>query len=625
MTRSIVAALAMAACAVPPRPEPPLVAEPVAPPAPSQPIAATPRTDLIPRAVLFAEPERTDVQISPDGKQLAWRARGTLTLAPIATLDQAKPIADHVARYMWVGKQLAFTDDAGALFRFDGGKVSPVAPHAELLATSRRASAVAVSIDHAIYRVELATGGKTLVDRNADGFTRFLFDDALRPAFAEKPTGDGSMQWFTPKGRGWAAFDTIGDADVTATTAIEVSPDGRTAYALDSRGRDTAALVSIDLHSKASEALATNVFADATSTIVDPATRVPVAASFTYVLERWVALDFDYQADIDGITSLVGGDDYHVVSQAADNRTWIVQASSPQHPARYFAWDRAKHRGAAIFSGTPALDKAPLVPMTTVNVPTRDGLPMIGYLSLPAASDPANTGRPKSPVPLVVLVHNGPWSRDRWGYVPLHQLLANRGYAVLSVNYRGSTGFGKRFTAAANLQWGKQMEDDLIDAVGWAATQPLARPDRIAIVGEGYGGYAAMMGLALVPERFACGVALDGPENLATFVPSLPALFAHRVGDDKTALEAASPLAHLAAIQRPLLVGHDDTSADVKQLVDNLTSRNVPVASVLVPKGGNPAFFGAAEAFLAGCLGGAYEPLDKDAPIKLEAGKLPGM
>jgi dipeptidyl aminopeptidase/acylaminoacyl peptidase len=594
MTRSIVAILAIGACAVPPRPEPPLLTEPTAPTAPPQAVTATPRTDLIPRALLFAEPDRVDVRLSPDGKQLAWRSHSALMLASIAALDQAKHVADHVAHYAWVGKDLVFVDDAGGLV----GRTK-LADHAELLATSR--TAVVVSIDHAIYRIDLASGAKTLVERNADGFTRFLFDSALRPAFAEKPTGDGGMQWFAPKPRGWAPFDTIGDADVLATTALEVSPDGRTVYALDSRGRDTAALVSIDLRTKASEPLATNVFADATSTIVDPISRVPVAASFTYVLERWVALDFDYQADIDGITSLVGGDDYHVVSQSADNHTWIVQASSPQHPARYFTWDRTKRHGAALFSATPALDQAPLVPLHAVNIPTRDGLPMIGYLALPTAIDPAGTGRASSPPPLVLLVHGGPWQRDRWGYAAVQQLLANRGYAVLAVNYRGSTGFGKRFTAAGDRAWGTHLQDDLLDAVGWAAVQGFARPDRIAIAGAGYGGYAALMGLELAPERFACGVDLDGVTNLATLIATLPKSLGKRVNDDK----AASPLAQLAAIQRPLLVSHHGDDADVKQLVDNLKSRNVAVTEIA--DAAEPAVFAAAEPFLAKCLGGSYE------------------
>jgi dipeptidyl aminopeptidase/acylaminoacyl peptidase len=596
MTRSIVAVLAIGACAVPPRVEPPLLTEPEPKVAAPQPVAATPRTDLIPRAVLFAEPDRVDVKLSPDGKQLAWRSHAALMVAPIAMLDQTKQVAEHVAHYAWVGKELVFVDDAGTLSGH-----TKLAEHAELLAASR--SAVAVSIDHAIYRIEL-TGAKTLVDRNADGFTRFLFDAALRPAFAEKPTGDGGVQWFVPKSRGWAPFDTIVDADALATTALEVSPDGRTMYALDSRGRDTAALVSIDLRTKASEPLATNVFADATSTIVDPSSRVPVAASFTYVLERWVAIDFDVQADIDGITSLVGGDDYHVVSQSADNHTWIVQASSPQHPARYFVWDRTKRHGTALFSATPALDKAALVPMHTVNVPTRDGLPMIGYLSLPAASDPSGSGRVSSPLPLVVLVHDGPWARDRWGYSAVQQLLANRGYAVLALNFRGSTGFGKPFIAAGDREWGKHLQDDLLDAVGWAAVQGIARADRVAIVGAGYGGYATLMGMALAPDRFACGVDLDGFENLATLIAVLPKQLGKRID------EAASPLAHLAAIERPLLVGHhaDDARlppADVKQLVDNLASRNIPVTEITDAT--EPTVFGGAEPFLAKCLGGSYE------------------
>ncbi len=175
---------------------------------------------------------------------------------------------------------------------------------------------------------------------------------------------------------------------------------------------------------------------------------------------------------------------------------------------------------------------------------------------------------------------------------------------MLSVNYRGSTGFGKRFTAAGNLEWGKHMQDDLLDAVGWAAVQGIARADRVAIAGAGYGGYATLMGMALAPDRFACGVDLDGFENLATLISVLPTQLGKRIDD------AASPLAHLAAIEHPLLVSHhaDDArlpAADVKQLVDNLASRSVPVTEIADAT--EPTVFAAAEPFLAKCLGGSYE------------------
>jgi dipeptidyl aminopeptidase/acylaminoacyl peptidase len=237
-------------------------------------------------------------------------------------------------------------------------------------------------------------------------------------------------------------------------------------------------------------------------------------------------------------------------------------------------------------------------------------------------------------VPLVLDVHGGPWGRDRWGFNPYHQLFANRGYAVLSVNFRGSTGFGKKFLNAGNREWAGTMHNDLLDAVAWALREKIAQPGKVAIFGGSYGGYATLVGLTFTPETFACGVDIVGPSNLVTLLSTIPPywapamqLFKDRVGDHTTAegkkfLEERSPLTYVAKIRRPLLIGQGANDPRVKQaesdqIVKAMQERKIPVTYVLFPDEGHGfarpanrlAFNAVAEAFLAEHLGGRYEPI----------------
>jgi dipeptidyl aminopeptidase/acylaminoacyl peptidase len=272
-----------------------------------------------------------------------------------------------------------------------------------------------------------------------------------------------------------------------------------------------------------------------------------------------------------------------------------------------------------------------------VVVPARDGLALVCYYSLPLESDPGQTGRPAQPLPLALLVHGGPWARDEWGYNPVFQLLANRGYAVLSVNFRGSTGFGKEFINAANKEWGGKMHDDLVDAVNWAIDQGIAEPERVAILGGSYGGYATLVGMTFTPELFACGVDIVGPSSLETLLNTIPPywqpqieLFANRVGDHRTEegrvfLQQRSPLTYVDNIRSPLLIGQGANDPRVKQsesdqIVRAMQEKEIPVTYALYPDEGhgfarpenNLSFFAVAEAFLAECLGGRHEPLGDD-------------
>jgi dipeptidyl aminopeptidase/acylaminoacyl peptidase len=306
-------------------------------------------------------------------------------------------------------------------------------------------------------------------------------------------------------------------------------------------------------------------------------------------------------------------------------------------PASAYLYDRKAGTITKLFDQRPALAKAPLVPMQSLELKARDGLTLISYLSLPPGSDTNGDGVPESPVPMVLNVHGGPWGRDTYGFDNEHQWLANRGYAVLSVNYRGSTGLGKGFVNASNKEWAGKMHDDLLDAVEWAVKQRVTTSDKVAIYGGSYGGYATLVGMTFTPDAFACGVDIVGPSNLATLLASIPPYwksfyeeFAVRVGDPRTEegkklLADRSPISRVDAIKKPLLIAQGANDPRVKraesdQIVKAMKDKNLPVTYVLYPEEGHgfaqPAnrtsFYAIAEGFLSQCLGGRYQPVGDD-------------
>ncbi len=661
----------------PPAPEAPPsqpAAAPVAPP-PAPVAVGKPKNDLIPRSILFGNPERTNVQISHDGKHLAWIAarNGVLNVwvAPIDKLDAAKPVTSDTARpvrqYFWAfdNKHVLYMQDTGGdenfhLFRADlDGKTEDLTPYqntrAELLGMSERfPTTLEVGLNdrdpkhHDVYKLELTNGKRTLVYQNDDGFAQFHVDPDLKLAFAEKLQPDGSGQLFVPDGKGWKPYDTIPFEDSQTTSIAAIAPGGKLAYANDSRGRDTSALVELDIKTKKTKVLADDAHADVGDLMFHPTKHTVLAAAFDYDRVHWHAIDKSVQADLDGLEKLAEGGDFAVSSTSLDFKTWIVATSTPQHPRHYYVWDHAKHAGKFLFAAQPALDTQPLVGEEAVTIMARDGLPLVSYLTKPANAS--------GPVPLVVFVHGGPWARDHYGYSPFNQLFANRGYAVLQVNYRGSSGFGKKFLNAGNNQWAKKMHDDILDATKWAVDQHVTTKDQIAIAGGSYGGYETLVGLAMTPDVYACGVDIVGPSNLMTLLASIPPYwvpiqseFRLRVGNWDTAegkaqLEAASPLTHAAQIKRPLLIGQGANDPRVKQaesqqIVSAMKQHGLPVTYIVFPDEGhgfarpenNIAFVGAMEAFLSAHLGGYYLPLSTEeiaaSSMKIEEGKrgIPGL
>lgn len=625
--------------------------------------SATPA--LIPRRVLFGNPDKASAQISPDGSRLSYLAPvdGVLNVwvGPIDDPAAAQPVTQDADRgirfYGWAytNTHILYIQDKGGdenwrLYSVDltSGAIVDLTPVEGTQARLQQASPdfpdeLLIALNdrvpelHDIYRINMRTGERQLVLQN-EGFAGFLSDDAFQLRLAFRITPDGGSELLMPDADGgWSSWMQIAMEDTLTTSPVGLNKAGDTVYMLDSRGRNTAALTSLALDRGTQTVLAENPQADISGTLVHPTEKHVQAVASNYDRKQWQILDVTITHDMAYLRQVSPGD-IEVVSRTLDDRVWIVAYVVDDGPVRYYRYDWETRQATYLFSNRQALEGLALAKMHAVVIPARDGLDLVSYVTLPVGSEREDDPqRPASPVPMVLLVHGGPWARDEWGYDPWHQWLANRGYAALSVNFRSSTGLGKDFINAGDREWGAKMHDDLIDAVAWATQQGIADPQRIAITGGSYGGYATLAGLTFTPETFACGVDIVGPSNLRTLLESLPAywqpqieLFTKRVGDHRTEdgqafLAERSPLNYVDRIQRPLLIGQGANDPRVKQaesdqIVQAMQAKGIPVTYVLYPDEGhgfarpenNMSFNAITEAFLAQCLGGRFEPLGED-------------
>jgi len=653
-------------------------APPVAPaPAKKDP----PRADasLLARDAFFANPDRAWPMLSPDGKRISWLSSvdGVLNVwvAPAGDLAKAKPVTQDKKRgirtYRWAytSNHVLYLQDKDGDENWhvhsvdvDKGTDKDLTPaegaQARIEALSHRAPTdVLVGLNdrdkkwHDVWRINVVTGDKKLVQKN-DGFAAFVADHDLKIRFGMKPTPDGGVSMTTPDAKGeFKEVFKVGIEDAQTTHVVGFDKTGKTAYLVDSRDRDTAALVEFDMATKKSKVVLDDGQADIMDLELHPTEKRVQAAVAQYDRIRWHAIDPAFRADLDVIGAAAPGD-LAVFSRTQDDSKWIVQTTVSDAPKKFWLYDRAKKKVDFLFTNMKALEGASLSKMHPVHVKSRDGLDLVSYLTLPRAADADGDGMPdagKGPLPMVLFVHGGPWSRDSWGLNPYHQWLSSRGYAVLSVNYRGSTGFGKKFINAADKQWAAKMHDDLVDAVAWAVGQKIADKDKVAIMGGSYGGYSTLVGLTFTPETFACGVDIVGPSNLVTLLQAIPPYweseveqFTRRIGDHRTEegkklLLSRSPITYVDKIKRPLLIGQGANDPRVKQaesdqIVKAMQAKGIPVTYVLYPDEGHgfarpenrKSFNAVAEIFLAQCLGGPYQPIGGDfkgASITVPAGK----
>ncbi len=619
-------------------------------------------TPLIPRQVLFGNPDKASARLSHDGTKLSYLAPkdGVLNVfvGPVDKPDEAKPVTNDTQRgirsYSWAydNKHILYVQDSKGdedwhVYSVDleSGETKDLTPMKGVAAqiegvSEKFPSEIIVGINdrdpqfHDLYKINIATGDKELLEKNTE-FAGYVVDDDFKVRFASKMMPDGSLQYLEPNGDGgWKDYINVG-ADDTLTTAIAgFDKTGQKLYLTDSRDRNTSALVEIDLADGAQKVLASSDKADLSGVVAHPTEKNIQAVSFDYTRPEWQVLDPAIQGDLDYLKSVADGE-LQIASRTQDDTKWIVAYVMDDGPVRYYLYDRPNKKADFLFTNRKSLEGQPLAKMHPQVIKARDGLELVSYLTLPVASDPDGDGRPNEPLPMVLVVHGGPWARDSWGYDTEHQLLANRGYAVLSVNYRGSTGLGKEFTNAGNKEWAGKMHDDLIDAVDWAVNEKIADPARVAIMGGSYGGYATLVGLTFTPEKFACGVDIVGPSNIFTLLSTIPPywapmvqMFKDRVGDmtteeGKKLLDERSPLNYVEKINKPLLIAQGANDPRVKQseadqIVAAMKEKKIPMTYVLFPDEGhgfarpenNLAFYAVAEAFLAEQLGGRYEPVE---------------
>jgi dipeptidyl aminopeptidase/acylaminoacyl peptidase len=614
--------------------------------------------ELIPRQVLFGNPERIRPRISPDGTQLAWIApsAGVLNVwvAPANPgQDQgidwpaARVVTDDADRgirmFAWAhdGRHLLYVQDTGGdenwrlhdvdletmrrrdLTPFDNVQTQLIAaekkfPTEILIGLNRDNPQL-----HDVYRLDLTTGELAKEVENP-GFVGWLADSQLVVRAGVAPQPDGSLRLMVrgSAGEDWRELLSIAAEDALTSSPIAFSEDGAALLAVSSVGTNTGRLVRIDLATGAAEVLAEDPESDVTDVRLNPDTREPQIVTFLKDRSEYRVLDSGVEADLAAIRALHPGDPSFADADD-DDRIWLIGFTNDTGAVPYYSYDRETRTGRFLFEHQPELSRYELAPMEPFSFTSRDGLTIHGYATFPP-------GAGRSGLPMVLNVHGGPWARDEWGFNPEAQWLANRGYLCLQVNFRGSTGYGKAFVNAGDREWGGRMHDDLVDAVAFATGQGWADPDRVAIYGGSYGGYAALVGAAFTPELFRCAIDIVGPSNLKTLIETVPPYWApviaqfHRaVGDpakDADFLWSRSPLSRADNIAVPLLIaqGANDPrvkQAESEQIVAALEKAGIEHEYMLFPDEGHGfakpenrlRFYAAAEKFLARYLGGRAE------------------
>jgi len=611
---------------------------------------------MIEREVLFGNPERVSVRLSPDGKYLSYVAPYqevlNIWIAPLNNVKDAFVITQDEKRgihnYSWAfdGKTLLYMKDQEGnenwqLFSVDVEtkqhkcltpqaniqarieKLSPSLPQELLIAINERDPAY-----HDLYKLNICTGEKVLIFKN-ESYSGYVCNEELKLKLLAKETPEGGSIWFYLNEGKVTPFQEIPVEDRLTTTPLRFNKEETQLYLIDSRGRNTGGLFEFNLATGIQTLIGDDARTDISDVMVNPITKKIEAYAVTYGRKEWSFCVEEISEELKTLQSIKEGD-IEVLSRTLDDQHWIVGFIKDNSPLHYYHYDRHQKQKTFLFSNRPNLENMPLVKMRPMVIKARDGLDLMCYLSLPEDCE-----KPICPLPLVLLVHGGPSARDYWGYEPIPQWLANRGYAVLSVNYRGSTGFGKNFLNAGNGEWGGKMHEDLLDAVQFVIDQKIADPEKVAIMGGSYGGYATLIGLTFTPDIFACGIDIVGPSNLVTLVESIPpywkpylAAFKVTIGADfetfegKEFLKTRSPIHYVNQIKKPLLIcqGANDPrvkQAESDQIVKEMEAKNIPVTYVLYPDEGHGlarpqnrlSFFGIAEAFLAQNLGGRKQPL----------------
>jgi len=612
---------------------------------------------LIAREVLFGNPEFASPSLSPDGRFLAYlKPDGDVLNVWVRTVgktDDRVVTSDRyrgIRQYFWAedSQTLLFLQDDGGDENFhlfaisatqSGATARDLTPFkgakAQNVVTNKRfPNTLLVGVNNRdptqfdMYRCDLPTGKLTLDTENPGDVLGWGTEDEsfeVREAVVMNPADSSTTVRVRDDAQSpWRDMITFPYGE--EGNMVEFTKDAKAAYVLSSLGRETTALVKMDLEGNVLEEIAASEQCNVGGVQIDEDTKEVQAVAFNYARLERNFFDKELEGHFQALEAAAGrGAEVSVASRTRDKATWVVAFRRDDGPTEYQLYDAASGGLTPLFVSQPALLNLKLAPMEDVRIKARDGLELVAYLTR------ADTAKP---TPMVLLVHGGPWARDFWGFNSAAQWFANRGYAVLQVNYRGSSGYSKSFLHKGDKQWGiGTMQHDLTDAVGWAVKEGIALKDKVAIYGGSYGGYACLAGLTFTPDVYACGVDIVGPSNIKTLLDSIPPYWGPlrndmllKIGDvdaDAAFNESISPLFHVDSITKPLLIGQGANDPRVKQaeadqIAFSMQGKDIPVEYVLYPDEGHgfarPAnridFNARAEAFLAEHLGGRAEAFD---------------
>jgi dipeptidyl aminopeptidase/acylaminoacyl peptidase len=607
--------------------------------------------ELIPREVLFGNPEKARPQISADGKMISYLASvdGVLNVwvKTIGKTDDRQITFDTtqgIIFYGWTAdsKNILYVQDqeGNENYRlysvslrtgkikdytpFENVRVRVVAwdtdfPKELIISMNKRNPQI-----YDVYRLNLRNGKMRMIAENPGNIVSWIADEdfKLRGAVAINAEGGSDLLIREDEKSEWRTLVSWDFENNASSYPQRFSADGSYIYLKDSRDANAARLVKVNVASGDIEVIAEDPQYDVGPVMFHPQTAEVQGVSFMKERRHRVFFDEKVKADFEIINKLDEGDAGLSDRNMADD-IWLISFLKDDGPVSYYAYDRKTKRATFLFDHRPELNEYTLVEMEPISFKSRDGLTVHGYISFPAGLERKN-------LPMVLNVHGGPSARDYWGYHPEAQWFANRGYVCLQVNFRGSTGYGKDFLNAGNKEWGGKMHDDLVDAVNWAIENGYADPERIAIYGGSYGGYAALVGATFTPDLFCCAVDMFGPSNLITFLKTIPPYWKpmqesmyKRVGHpekDAEFLKSRSPLFWVDSIRIPMLIAQGANDPRVKQteseqIVEAMKEKGIDYQYMLFEDEGHGfmkeenrlEFFAEAEKFLAEHLGGRYE------------------
>jgi dipeptidyl aminopeptidase/acylaminoacyl peptidase len=607
---------------------------------------------IIPRDVLFGNPERAAPQISPDGTQLGYLAsvNGVLNVW-IRTIgkNDDRAITDDkyrgIRNFLWQydNKHILYTQDIGGdenwrlyqtaiatkqtkdLTPYEKVRVDIVAyswktPDTILVQMNKRNPQV-----FDVYRVDLKSANMDMDTENPGDVAGWQADNALQVRAAQIQTPDGGtivrvrddLKSLWRELIQWGPDETFGNV-------VGFTPDDKGLWVATSLDYNAARLLEIDVATGKQKVVAEDPNFDVNTTINNPKTNALEAVSFTRQRTEYKFIDPAVKADFEILRKVRDGD-IDGIAVNLDNTKWVVTFVSDNAPVYWYLYDRASKQATLLFSNRPALEKYKLATMKPIEFTARDGMKLYGYLTTPVGLEAKN-------LPMVLFVHGGPWGRDVWGLSSYAQWLSNRGYAVLQINFRGSTGYGKKYVNAGDRQWAGAMHTDLLDGKDWAVKTGVTDAKKVCVMGGSYGGYATLAAVAFSPDSFACGVDIVGPSNLNTLLKTVPpywstllSTFRKRMGDSEEFLKTQSPLFKADQIKVPLLIGQGANDprvnkAESDQIVAAMRKNDKPVVYYVFPDEGhgfarpvnNMAFNAATEEFLAKYLGGRFEPPTQD-------------